>query len=147
MAPTCKRPFDEELLSGYIDGALSHHQAQRVRIHIESCATCRTLYEELTSMRQVALQTEFVLPEEDDWPELPQTRLSGVSRSMGWLLLTSWTVVITAYALWKFLSQTGDPLEIFLVLGLPGAFLLLFLSVLSDRLKDLKTDRYRGVHR
>lgn len=147
MAPTCKRPFDEELLSGYIDKALPHHQAQRVRIHIEDCATCRELYEQLTSMRQAALETQFILPGEDEWPELPKTRLSSMSRSMGWLLLTSWTLVITVYALWRFFSQTGDPLEIFLVLGLPGAFLLLFLSVLADRLKDLKTDRYRGVHR
>ena len=147
MAPTCKRPFDEELLSGYIDQALPHHQAQRVRIHLEDCTSCRELYEQLSSMRNVALGTEFLVPADEEWPELPKTGFGRLSRSLGWLLLTSWTLVITAYALWQFLSQTGDPLEIFLVLGLPGAFLLLFLSVLADRLKDLKTDRYRGVHR
>ena len=56
-------------------------------------------------------------------------------------------VVITVYALWRFFADTGDPLEIFLVLGLPGGFVLLFLSVLIDRLRELKTDRYRGVQR
>ena len=147
MAPTCTRPFDEELLSGYLDQALPHHTAQRVRIHLEDCETCRTLYEQMSSLRQTALETQFILPEDDAWPELPKTRVSHVTRSLGWLLLTSWTLVITVYSLWLFLSQTGDPLEIFLVLGLPGAFVLLFLSVLADRLKDLKSDRYRGVHR
>ena len=147
MASTCRRPFDEELLSGYIDNALPHHQAQKVRIHCEQCSSCRELHDQLVSMRQAALETQVPVPRDQEWPELPRTRFSGFSRSLGWLLLTSWTLVITSYALWRFFSQTGDPLEIFLVLGLPGAFLLLFLSVLMDRLNELKTDRYRGVHR
>ncbi len=147
MASNCKRPFDEELLSGYIDNALPHHQAQRVRLHCEVCSSCRELHDQLLSMRQAALDTQFPVPDDQEWPELPRTRFSGFSRSLGWLLLTSWSLVISSYALWRFLSQTGDPLEIFLVLGLPGAFLLLFISVLLDRLSELKTDRYRGVHR
>ena len=62
-------------------------------------------------------------------------------------MLIAWIAVVTSLALWRFLSQTGDPLEIFLVLGLPGGLLLLLASVLMDRLRELKTDRYRGVHR
>ncbi len=56
-------------------------------------------------------------------------------------------MVITVVAVWRFVSNTGDPLEVFLGLGLPGGLLLLFVSVLLDRLRDLKTDRYTGVHR
>ena len=56
-------------------------------------------------------------------------------------------MVVTGLAAWRFITQAGDPLEIFLALGLPGGLLLLFVSVLMDRLRDLKTDRYRGVHR
>ncbi len=143
----CLRSFDEALLTGYLDGALQHQQIQRVRLHLEDCESCRQLYEELETMRTNTLATHFESPSEDLWPELPQTRVSWLSRSLGWWLLISWLVVTTGLALWRFLSNTGDPLEIFLVLGLPGAFVFLFLSVLLDRLRDLKTDRYRGVHR
>ena len=84
---------------------------------------------------------------DDEWPELPRTRPSLWSRFAGWTLLIGWAVAVAVFALWRFLAHAGDPLQVFLVLGLPGALLLLFLSVLFDRLRDLKTDRYRGVQR
>ena len=33
MTTTCTRSFDEELLSGHLDGALPQGMAQRVRLH------------------------------------------------------------------------------------------------------------------
>lgn len=147
MTPTCKRAFDEALLTGYLDRALSQRQSQQVRLHLEECEACNQFYQELTALRETALNTRFVAPKDDGWPELPQTTVGRFSRPLGWLLIISWLTVVTGIALWRFLSQTGDPLEIFLVLGLPGGFMLLFFSVLFDRLKDLQTDRYRGIHR
>ena len=147
MTTTCERPFDEELLSGYLDGALPQATAQRVRLHLEGCDDCRRLHRELLTLREAAISTRFETPADDEWPELPRTRPSLLSRSLGWTVLVAWTVVIAVVALWRAVSQAGDPLEVFLVVGLPGGLLLLFLSVLLDRLRDMKTDRYRGVQR
>ncbi len=147
MSRNCDRAFDEELISGYIDGALPQMQAQSVRLHVEDCGTCRNLLEELETLRETAKSTRFKGPEEDEWPELPKTRPGRFSRSLGWVLLIAWLLAVSALALWRFLTQAGNPLEIFLVLGLPGGVLLLFVAVLMDRLRELKADRYRGVHR
>jgi len=147
MPRNCTRSFDEELISGYLDGALPQVQAQRVRLHVEDCGSCRSLFEELRTLRETAISTRFTAPGDEDWPELPKTRPGRLSRSMGWVLMVAWVSAVCGLALWRFLAGTGDPLEIFLVLGLPGGLLLLFLSVLLDRLRELKTDRYRGVHR
>lgn len=147
MAENCTRSFDEEMISGYLDGALPQVQAQRVRLHVEGCGTCRALYEELRTLREAAISTRFDAPADNEWPELPLTRPGRISRSLGWVLLVAWLAVVSGLSLWRLLTQTGDPLEIFLMLGLPGGLLLLFVSVLTDRLRDLKTDRYRGVHR
>lgn len=144
---TCLRPFGEEFFSGYLDGTLPQKDAQRVRLHVEDCEHCRVLISELRTLRETAMSTRFKLPPEDVWPELPKTRGSRLSRSMGWVLTISWLIIVSVIALWRFLSETGDPLEVFIVLGLPGGFVLLFLSVLLDRIRDLRTDRYRGVHR
>lgn len=147
MTKTCARPFDEELLSGYLDGALPQAVSQRVRLHIEDCAECQHLHAEMKTLRETAMSTRFEIPYDEDWPELPETRPSWASRFTGWSLLIVWAAVIAGLALWRVVSQSGDPLEVFLILGLPGGLVLLFISVLLDRLKDLKTDRYRGVHR
>lgn len=147
MARNCTRSFDEELITGYLDGALPQVQSQKVRLHVEDCGACRTLLEELRTLRETAMSTRFHGPAEDEWPELPRTVPSNLSRKMGWVVVIAWLVVVTGLAAWRFITQAGDPLEIFLALGLPGGLLLLFVSVLMDRLRDLKTDRYRGVHR
>ena len=139
--------FDEELLSGFLDGTLSHREMQRVRLLIESNQEAKRVFREMQALRETALSTRFIAPDDEAWPELPATRMSRASRSIGWLLICSWLAVVTVLALWRFLSQTGDPLEIFLVLGLPGGFVLLFVSVLLDRLRHLPNDRYRNVHR
>ncbi len=144
---SCARPFDEELLSGYLDGALPQAASQRVRVHLEDCGDCKRLLAEMKTLREAARSTHFEVPAESEWPELPQGRMSWLSRSLGWTVLIAWALVVTAIALWRFLSNHDDPLEIFLTLGLPGGLVLLFVSVFLDRLRDLKTDRYRGVHR
>lgn len=147
MTQSCEHAFDEALLSGYLDHALNQAEAQRIRIHLEDCATCSSLYAELSTLRQAARTTTFKEPDDSEWPELPKTRVSWLSRSVGWLLLISWLVVVSILALYRFLASAGDPFEVFLVLGLPGGFVLLFSSVLIDRLRDLKSDRYRGIQR
>ncbi len=147
MAENCTRSFDEELISGYLDGALPQVQSQKVRLHVEDCGACRNLLDELATLRETAMSTRFLSPADDEWPEVPRTVPSHFSRKLGWVVLGAWLLAVTGLALWRFFTQAGDPLEIFLALGLPGGILLLFLSVLMDRLRDLKTDPYRGVHR
>lgn len=147
MAQTQPSPINEELLSGYLDNALPQAEAQKIRVLLEDDAQLRAVYEDLKLLRDAAATTNFVTPPDDAWPEWPQTPMSRFSRSIGWTVMVAWLIVVCGFALWRFASSTGDPLEVFLVLGLPGAFVLLFLSVLIDRIRDLKTDRYRGIHR
>jgi len=147
MAQSKRSLINEELLSGYLDGALPQAEAQKVRVLIEDDPEIRKLYQDLASLREAAASTRFVTPPDEDWPEMPKTRVSWLSRSLGWSVLVIWLTVVSVFALWRFISQSGDALEIFLVLGLPGSVVLLFSSVLIDRIRDLKTDRYRGVQR
>lgn len=146
-ASRCSRSFDEELLSGYLDGSLPQSQAQKVRLHLASCEACKAIYQEIELMRESAMATHFVTPSEDEWPELPRTPLSWAGRSLGWILTVSWLAVVAVLAVWRVISQSGSAFETFLWLGLPGGAFLLFSSVLFDRLRELKTDRYRGIHR
>lgn len=139
--------FDEELISGYLDGELPQGQEQRVRLHLEDCPECRAMTEELNRLKEVTMTTEFRVPDDTQWDETPRGRGSGFFRNFGWLILVAWIVGTLGYGLWQMATDTEELFEVVIVFGAWLGFGLVFLSVLIDRLKTRKTDRYRRVEK
>lgn len=143
----CPTGFDEELLTGYLDGALTQGESQRVRLHLEDCEPCRQLYQEMQTVREATMSTRFIIPPDDQWKEIPRTLASRLFRGGGWLLLLVWAAVAGTFALWQLATAPVGALEKSLVFtGLSGVGML-FVSILLDRLKSLKTDRYTRVEK
>jgi len=147
MTDRCPTAFDEKLLSGYLDGELTQAAEQKVRIHLEDCAHCRSLLEDLRKIREAAMSTEFSKPDDTQWDERPHGVTSHAARGMGWILAVVWVVVVGAYAVWEFVTTPASPFERLLVVGGLTALALLFVSVLLDRLKTARTDPYREVEK
>ena len=147
MSRECQRDFDEALLSGYLDGVLTQRDRQRVRLHLEECESCAQLAEELAENREVTLTTLFQLPEDDQWDEAPRGPLSRLTFGLGWTVLVVWLVGMLGFAAGQLWSGPEALVEKLLVFGGVAGFLLLFLSVLVDRLRTLRTDPYRRIER
>jgi predicted anti-sigma-YlaC factor YlaD len=147
MAKICPTAFDESLISGYLDGELTQAAEQKVRIHLEDCVQCRTLLEDLRTIREAAMSTEFSKPDDTQWDERPRGGASLVARGAGWILAIVWAVVVGAYALWEFVTTPASPIERLLVVGGLTALALLFVSVLLDRIRTARTDPYREVEK
>jgi len=143
----CGRRFGEELLSGYLDGVLAQGDRQRVELHLENCADCRALVDQLGGMRLAARGTAFLVPADEQGREPPTSVPSRALRLGGWTLLLSWVALMAGLAVVEVLRSGMPVWERLALLGGAGAFLLLLLSVLLDRLHDLKTDRYTQVHK
>ena len=143
----CPTSFDQTLLSGYLDRELTQADDQRVRLHLDSCPSCRTVFEELASVRETAMSTRFDTPSDDQWDERPRGSLSLATRGLGWTLGVVWLVAVTAFGLWHAATGPESLLEKLLIFGGLSAGALLFVSVLIDRLKASRTDRYRGVQK
>ena len=139
--------FDETLLSGYLDGELTQSEDQRVRIYLEDHPEARRLLEEMTTVRETTRSTRFEVPEDLQWDEHPRGPLSRLTRGFGWLLIVAWLLGVGGYGLWQLLTSPEHLLEKLLVVGSVAGFALLFLSVLLDRLRDMKTDRYRRIRK
>lgn len=140
-------PFDESLLSGYLDGELTQGEAQRVRVHLEDHPESRRLLEEMAAMRDAALSTRLPVPDDDQWDPAPRGPLSRMSRRIGWLLVLVWmaaTVTLGVRGWWT--ADAPWTVKAFAVVAVGGPLLLL-VSVLVDRLRVMKTDRYRRVKR
>lgn len=137
-------PFDEELLTGYLDGVLTQQEAQRVRLHLERDEEARRLYEELSEMRAAALQTPFRV--DDQWDERPRGVASRVLRFTGLTLLTFWALALLALTVWL----PGEPQIVWLRVlhgtGVAG-FLLTLGSAVLDRVVSARNDIYRRVEK
>ena len=146
MSEPCGRTFDEALISGYVDGTLVQGDAQRVQIHLEDCASCRALVDEITSVRETTISSAFATPPDHEWPaEAPRSTASRTARRLGWPVLAAWAILVAGVGLLEAWRDADDLLErLILVAGVSGLSLL-FLSVLLDRLKARKSDRYNEV--
>ncbi len=147
MPEQCGRTFDEVLLSGYLDDALVQGDEQRVRLHLEDCATCRTLVEELGAVREATMSSTFDTPRDHEWPEMPRTGASRLAHRLGWPLVIAWVALFGGYALWELWSEAEILLERLILVGGVSGVGLVFLRVLLDRLDSIKTDRYREVQK
>jgi len=147
MADRCPASFDETLISGHFDGELTQADEQKVRVHLEDCDHCRTVLDELRTLRETTMSTEFHKPDDSQWNERPQTGASWVARGTGWIVAIVWAVFFAVYALWQFWQESANLIERILVFGGLSGLALLFTSVLLDRLRTARTDPYREVEK
>jgi anti-sigma factor RsiW len=140
-------PFPEELLSGYLDGALTQQEEQQVRLHLQRSTEARALLAELEELRQASRGTRFAPVEDLQWDERPRSALSAATRWLGFAMVALWGVAAVSLAVWQPAPERIAGWERpFVVLGIVGV-LCLFFSVLWDRLRDLPGDRYRRVRK
>jgi predicted anti-sigma-YlaC factor YlaD len=145
MTDRCPTKFDQTLLSGHLDRELTQGEGQRVRLHLEDCAACREELADLARLRQATRTTPFRPPEDDGWDERPRGLSSLLTRRLGWTMVLAWAAVVLVFAVWQ-LATAPEDLGVKLLVASPTAgVVLLFLSVLLDRLRTYKTDRYRRV--
>lgn len=147
MAERCPTGFDQTLLSGYLDEALTQGAEQRVRVHLEDCAHCSALYDELRTHREVTMTTHFEEPSDAQWDERPRSVAAGLARSLGWVLIVVWMVAVSAFGAWQWWQAPQTVLERLLVFGLVSGCGLLLLSVILDRVRAARSDRYTEVQR
>ena len=147
MKERCGRSFDEALLTGYLDGVLTQADDQRVRLHLEGCAECRRLIDEMRETREATMTTRFELPTDDQWNEAPRGLASRLSFGLGWLLLLVWAIGILGLVIGHLWSESLSLTEKLIIFGGLSGGALLLLSVLIDRLKIMGRDPYRRVQR
>lgn len=144
------RPEEHErlkgLLSAYLDEELTQADSQRVRIHLEDCAECGRILAELQQLQRLTAQMRFADPPEEKMLELERRLSVRAPRKLGWLLILGGLAAWVVYALVMAVLHWRPPTPEEMMGGAIGVgVLLLFVSVLRQRLLELPHDRYRSV--
>lgn len=138
----------ERMLSAYLDEELTQAEAQRVELHLEECASCRTALEEMRRIQQLTARIPFRQPPDAALEAIEQRLSVQAPRRGGWALLLIGIAAWLVYTLVQVLRHPRWPtvpelIAAAVVIGL----LLLFVSVLRQRLLERPHDRYRRVKR
>lgn len=136
-----------ELLSGFVDDELTQQDSQRVRLHIDQCETCRQELDEVKRMRRKLSNARLSNLNNDIWRETMDDASVKTTRGIGWLLLIGGVLIAGGFAVYEVFTgfSSWSLVEKLIVGGVYGGGLLLFLSVLRQRLIERKKDRYKDV--
>lgn len=134
------------MLSGYIDGELTQQQAQRVRLHCDSCPACAEELEQLETLRREVGKTRLSPLGEDIWREHMKEPTVEITRGIGWILFILGVLGVSGIAVYEFVIDTGIETHIKVITSLVWLGLgALLVSVLRQRLIERKTDKYKDV--
>jgi len=137
----------KEKLSGYLDGELTQQDSQQVRVHLEGCDDCTKLHQELFDLKKKIKTVESDNGEAVELDKIINDLGAKQTQHWGWIMVIIGYVMIVGYAIVAFLIDnqlnTFEKIATFL-LGIGG--LLLFYSVLRQRLIALKTDKYKDIN-
>ena len=138
----------EVLLSGYIDGELTQQERQKVGVYLERDERYREILAELERVKTETERLHFEEPSSGDWKTMERNLVQDVSRGLGWIILSVWAVSLTSYGLWELATAPDEPLTgKLLVFGFFLGVALLFCSVLTQRTRESRTDKYKGVYK
>jgi len=140
----------EALLSGYLDGELSPNQRQELEAMLAESPAMRR---ELEALERLKTGTDAACslsdPPEEVWDRFLDTIYNRIERRTGWFVLVVGATALALYGITVFFVRPWVSVEVKLLLALPVVGLaLLFISVLRQRLRARRTDRYtREIHR
>ncbi|MBC8243661.1 MAG: zf-HC2 domain-containing protein [Verrucomicrobia bacterium] len=150
----------EPLISGYLDGELTQSDRQRVDLILEECERCSQAFAEMKKLRNSVSHLSFQQLTETEKRDMTQNAISGTGANLGQILAIAGLILVygvgACWLSWELITdakfaETGnaeDKVPLFIRFGLPaliGGVGILFFTVLFQRVKAAKTDKYRDV--
>jgi predicted anti-sigma-YlaC factor YlaD len=135
------------LITGYIDGELSPEQRATLEKHLAECEDCRREMEQMSRLTEELAGMEFHEPSDDDLERYWSCVYNRLERRLGWVLFTIGAIAVICCCGFGLIEKvTRDPNVGLLlkigVIALVVGIVLLFVSVLRERLAVCRSDQY-----
>lgn len=137
------------LMSGYLDGELEPHERARFDRYLESNPDFRAEVADMGQLVDAATGLSVEPLPDEIWDTFLDNVYHRLERRTGWTLLIIGIALVATLALYWFAVSPWASSTTKVIAALPvGGLVVLFGSVLRERLFMLKTDRYsRDVKR
>ena len=142
----------KDLMMAYLDDELNQEQRRAFEEHLASCPDCTRELKEFRKLKQMTDCVAFVEPEDRIWDQYWNHVYNRVERCTGWALFSVAAIALFIYGGFKLIeSIIQDPTVGLLMkiglLALLGGLVILFVSVLRERVYFWSKDRYKDVRR
>lgn len=141
------------MAGAYLDGELPDEERRRFEEHLASCDACRTELAELKRLTEDLNMMRFKEPGDEELQRYWAGVYNRLERGIGWILLSAGVILTLCYGAFKIIEEMiRDPaVSVILKVGvcaLIAGLVILFVSLLRERLVVRKVDRYsREVER
>lgn len=141
------------MAGAYLDGELPEEERRRFEEHLASCDACRTELAELKRLTEDLNMMRFKEPGDEELQRYWAGVYNRLERGIGWILLSAGAILTLCYGAFKIIEEMiRDPaVSVILKVGvcaLIAGLVILFVSLLRERLVVRKVDRYsREVER
>ena len=142
----------KDLMMAYLDDELNQEQRRTFEEHLASCPDCARELKEFRKLKQMTDCVAFVEPEDRIWDQYWNNVYNRLERCTGWVLFSVAAIALLIYGGFRLIeSVIQDPTVGVLMkiglLALLGGLVILFVSVLRERVYFWGKDRYKDVRR
>lgn len=142
----------KELISVYFDGEIEASQRRLVEDHLKRCPECKREFDEMARFEEVMGKMTLKKPPEEAWKVYWSSVYNRLERQIGWILLSIGAIIVlffTGYHLLRgIIEDVTTPLILKVgILALLGGLVVLFVSVLRERIFVNKRERYKEIEK
>ncbi len=140
------------LITGYVDDEITDQQKRVLFAHLESCRTCQETYDSFVQLKKETGEMKFNKLPEVYWDEYWTHVYNRIERGLSWIFVSIGLIILLSYGSYQvmqdFYLNPEEPLLIKMGVGLLTAgMIILFISVLREKLMIRKVDKYRSIER
>lgn len=142
----------EILIVQDIDNEISAEDREILLSHISHCSHCQKIMEEMRKIKEVSKEMKNKLFPDMAWEEYWRHLYNRLERGISWILISVGVIILLGIAVYHFvLDVLGsfhlNNFEKFGILALALGFVVLFVSVLREKIMIRKHDKYKEVIR
>ena len=137
--------YREDLVR-FVDGELHGTDLNRFEQHLETCTECRrdvSIFQSLKGELQAMGMKQPDIPGGSVWDDVNRK----VARPIGWIFTIIGFIMYLAYAIFTFITSSGNLFEKLMIGFLVAGFVVLLATVAWERIVNYRTDPYKGVEK
>ena len=136
------------LIVGLLDNELTSEEIQNLNTHLTRCNCCKEEFDTMKNMSKKLTLPSFKEPEDEVLKQLWKSPYTRFTNNAGIVMVLGGYLCFIGYGFYLFIvDKKAHFLPKISIAALIIGFLILFFSVIRERMKTYKKDKYKEVKR